>query len=105
MKVLGIIGGIIAFFGVIFLLQWGGIIATGFFNAERETQRTRVFEESQAYTQGMKNELSDLFLQYQSATTSGRIGIAAVTRDKFAPVDTTDYPDHLQAFLRTIGAR
>lgn len=87
------------------LITWGGIHVTGFFNAEREAQRTRVFEQSQAYTQGMRNQLNDLYLEYQKADTAGRIGIANVVRDTFASVDTAAYPAHLQTFLRETGAR
>lgn len=87
------------------LLTWGGIYVNGFFNAEREAQRTKVFEESQAYTHGMRNQLNDLYLEYQKADTAGRVGIKNVVRDVFASVDTTDYPAHLQNFLRETGAR
>lgn len=87
------------------LITWGGIHVTGFFNAEREAQRTRVFKESQAYTDGMRNQLNDLYLEYQKADTAGRIGIANVVRDTFASVDTVAYPAHLQNFLRETGAR
>lgn len=96
-----VIGGIIGFG----LLSWGMIYVNGFFNAEIEGQRTKVFKESQAYTDGMRNELNGLYLQYQSANTSGRVGIAAVVRDKFASVDTNNYPQHLQTFLYEVGAR
>lgn len=100
-----VIGIAVAGFVGLGLLTWGGIYVNGFFNAEREAQRTKVFKESQAYNDGMRNELNDLFLAYNQADATGKIGIAAATRDKFASVDTTDYPEHLQAFLKTVGAR
>lgn len=87
------------------LLTWGGIYVNGFFNAEREAQRTKVFQESQAYNDGMKLQLNNLYLDYQTADSAGRIGIANATRDIFASVDTNDYPDHLQQFLREVKAR
>ena len=99
--------GLYAVAGIVGLgmITWGGIYVTGFFNAEREAQRTRVFKESQAYTDGMRNQLNDLYLEYQKADTAGRIGIANVVRDTFASVDTASYPAHLQTFLRETGAR
>lgn len=99
--------GLYAVAGVVGLgmITWGGIYVTGFFNAEREAQRTRVFKESQAYTDGMRNQLNDLYLEYQKADTAGRIGIANVVRDTFASVDTAAYPAHLQTFLRETGAQ
>jgi hypothetical protein len=87
------------------LLTWGGIYVNGYFNAEREAQRTKVFQESQAYTDGMKLQLNNLFLEYQKADTAGKIGISNVVRDVFAGVDTTSFPPHLQQFLVTVGAR
>lgn len=87
------------------MITWGGIYLNGFFNAERESQRTRIFKESQAYTDGMRNQLNDLYLEYQKADTAGRIGISNVVRDTFASVDTVAYPAHLQNFLRETGAR
>lgn len=87
------------------LLTWGGIYVNGFFNAEREAQRTKVFQESQAYNDGMKLQLNNLYMEYQKADTAGKIGIANATRDIFASVDTTDYPKHLQNFLMEVQAR
>lgn len=87
------------------LVSWGGIYVNGFFNAEREAQRTKVFKESQAHTDGMKLQLNNLYMEYQKADDAGKIGIANATRDIFAAVDTTDYPEHLQAFLTKVMAR
>lgn len=99
-----IIYGILAVIGLC-LLVWGGIYLNGFFNAEREAQRTKVFQESQAYTDGMKLQLNNLYLQYQAADVVGKNGIANATRDIFAGVDTSNYPQHLQQFLNEVKAR
>jgi len=87
------------------LLTWGGIYVNGFFNAEREAQRTKVLKESQSYTDGMRTQLNNLYLEYQKADNAGKMGIANATRDFFAAVDTTDYPAYLQTFLTQVGAR
>lgn len=88
------------------LLTWGGIYVNGFFNAEREAQRTNVLQESFAYQRGMQDELNQLMLEYNRAEPGAeRIGIQAVVRDRFGTIDTTEYPPHLQEFLRTAGAR
>ena len=87
------------------LLTWGGIYVNGFFNAEREAQRTKVLKESQSYTDGMRTQLNSLYLEYQKADNAGKMGIANATRDFFAAVDTTDYPAYLQTFLTQVGAR
>lgn len=90
---------------VLGLMTWGGIYVNGFFNAEREAQRTKLFQESQAYNDGMRLQLNNLYLEYQSADATGKIGIASATRDMFVSVDTTDYPVHLQQFLQEVKAR
>jgi len=87
------------------LLTWGGIYVNGFFNAEREAQRTNVLKESQAYTDGMRTQLNNLYLEYQKADNAGKAGIANATRDMFASVDTAEYPAYLQTFLAQVGAR
>jgi hypothetical protein len=87
------------------LLTWGGIYVNGYFNSERERMRTKVFEESQAYTHGMKTQLNNMYLEYQKADSAGKMGIANAVRDVFAAVDTADYPAHLQTFLSQVGAR
>ncbi len=86
-------------------LSWAGLHWAGFLGAEREAIRTKIFKESQAYTDGKRNELNRLYLEYQKADSAGRIGIANATRDMFAAVDTSDYPSHLQTFLATTGAK
>ena len=96
--------GTAAIFGL-GLLTWGGIYVNGFFDAEREAQRNKVFQESQSHTDGMKLQLNNLYMEYQKADTAGKIGIANATRDIFASVDTTDYPKHLQNFLLEVQAR
>lgn len=87
------------------LLTWGSIYVNGYFNSIREEQRTRVLKESQAYTDGMRNQLNNMYLEYNKADVAGRIGITNAVRDMFASVDTSDYPAHLQQFLTTVGAR
>lgn len=86
-------------------LSFGGLYWAGFLGKHREALRTGILKESQAWTDGKKNELNRLYLEYQKADTAGRIGISNVARDSFAVEDTTSYPQHLQKFLSQIGAK
>lgn len=95
----------VAAIAVVGLLSWGGIYVNRYFQTQAEITRTQVMKESQSHVDGMKLQLSNLFLEYQKADTAGKIGIANVTRDTFASEDTTEYPDHLQNFLLTVKAR
>jgi len=87
------------------LLTWGGIYVNGFFNAEREAQRTKVFQESQAYNDGMRLQLNNQCVEYNKADTAGRVGIKNMVQDTFASIDTSDYPTHLQQCLQSMGVR
>jgi hypothetical protein len=87
------------------LLTWGGIYVNGFFNAEREAQRTKVFQESQAYNDGMRLQLNNQCIEYDKADAAGRVGIKNMVQDTFASLDTSDYPAHLQQCLRNMGVR
>lgn len=103
----------VAAIAVVGLLSWGviyvntniGIYVNRYFQTQAEITRTQVMKESQSHVDGMKLQLSNLFLEYQKADTAGKIGIANVTRDTFASEDTSDYPDYLQNFLLTVKAR
>lgn len=95
------IAGILGLMAVSYFgLKWAG-----FLGVEREAIRTNIIKESQAYTDGKRNELNRLYLEYQKADSVGRIGISNATRDMFAAVDTSGYPSHLQQFLTETGAK
>lgn len=96
---------VIASFVAILFFSYFMIHVTGFFKAASEAQRIKVFEQSKSYKQGMKSELNRLYLEYQKADTTGRIGISNVVRDQYAPVDTAGYKPHLQQFLTQTGAK
>tara|TARA_R110000765_G_scaffold404191_1_gene500362 strand:- start:546 stop:926 length:381 start_codon:yes stop_codon:yes gene_type:complete len=95
------VGGIIG----LMALSYFGLHWSGFLGAEREAIRTSIIKNSQAYTDGKRNELNRLYLEYQKADGAGRIGISNATRDMFAAVDTSGYPAHLQQCLSTTGAK
>lgn len=77
----------------------------GFINSEVESQRTKVFKNSQAYQDGMMLQLNSACMEYNKADATGRIGIKNMVADTFASVDTTSYPNHLQVCLNNIGVR
>lgn len=82
-----------------------GLHWAGFLGKESEKLRTGILKESQAWTDGKRNELNRLYLEYQKADNAGRIGISNVVRDAFAAEDIGAYPAHLQTFLTQVGAR
>ena len=99
-KIIGVIAGVLV---AILFVTWGGIYVKGFFSKQVETQRAKVHENSLAYQRGLRDELNQLYLQYISADSTGKIAIKSVVLSKFGPVDTSDFPQHLQQFLFDIG--
>lgn len=105
---LWILGGLASLVSLMLVfagLGWINLTLGGWLGAKQEAIRTDIVEESLAYTRGMQRELGRLSIDYLSADTAGRVGIAAYVRDTFSEVDTSEYPSNLQQFLIDTGAR
>lgn len=89
----------------IMALSYFGLQWAGFLGKEREQIRRDIFENSQAFVHGKRNDLNRMCLEFDKADGAGRTGIANAIRDQFAAVDTSDYPTHLQSCLVAAGAR
>lgn len=81
----------------IFGLQYFGYASFSFFAPKYAQVQTDTFHNSQAYTDGMANDLGDLRLQYLGATTQEqKDAIAAVVRQRFAAYDKSKLPSELR---------
>ena len=64
----------------------------------------QTFHQSQAYNDGMAQELDELRTQYNNATTDDeRYTIEASIRQQFAGYDDTKLPPYLRDFLQAVG--
>lgn len=74
-----------------------------FFAPKINAIQTRVFKESQAYNDGMRNDFQDLQLQYLAADTeSKRQVIRAVILQRFASYEVSRLPYEQQKFYEEI---
>jgi hypothetical protein len=106
MKVgLAIVGGVIAFFALIFALNYFGYTQFAFFAPRYEAVRRDQMIESRAYTEGMIRELHTLQRQYQAAKSDDeRAALAAAARHEFSIFPKERLPVDLQAFMIQVGA-
>lgn len=104
MKALGI--GIVVLVGVlllVFVLNIFGFSQYAFFAPKINAVQTKVFKQSQAYNDGMANDLGDLKLQYISATDpEKKDAIRAIILQRFASYDKTQLPPDLQNFYNSL---
>lgn len=85
------------------LLSWGGLHWSGFLAKQREGIRYDIIKESQAHRDGMQRNLMQMQTDYLSADTAGKAAISAAVRHQYSQADTSEYPAHLQTFLRDMG--
>jgi hypothetical protein len=99
-----IVGGVIAFFALIFALNFFGYTQFAFFAPRYEAVRRDQMIESRAYTEGTIRTLYTLKRQYDAAKTDDeRATLAAAARHEFSIFPKERLPADLQGFLAQIG--
>lgn len=102
--ILGTVVGIPAFLGLIFGLNYFGLISTGFFAPRYEAIRRDTMIQSRAYSEGAARELYRLKLQYQQAKSDDeRATIKAFALHEAAAFDKDRLPADLQTFITALG--
>lgn len=106
--------GTIAKWGVIALLvllaltwlfQGNDFFLYRVFAPRQEAVRREVFKQSQAYNDGMANQLSDIQRQYATTTdTNAKLILLATAYHRFASYDASQLPPDLQQFLSRVTA-
>lgn len=101
--------GVVSLFVVFFLaIMWIGqgndFFLYKVFAPKYEQVRHDTFKESQAYNDGMKNDLQDLWIQYTGANTTPeqRDALASTILHRFASYDDSRLPSDLGNFLRQV---
>ena len=88
MKIIGgIIGIIIVFFGIIFILNEFSLFGVNFWGVRQQDARRQVYEHSQSYVEGKRQELAKHYYEWQRAASSDKKAIEGVIRLKFANID------------------
>jgi hypothetical protein len=97
------IGSIIGLFLLIFLANEFEIFGTRFWGVRKENARREVFEQTQSYIEGKRQELIKLHHEWNKATPEDKIVIEATIRMNFANFDESkiEQPE-LYLFLKNI---
>lgn len=98
-----VIGSIIGLFLLIFLANEFSIFGTKFWGVRKENARREVFEQTQSYVEGKRQELIKLHHEWNKADADSKIAIEATIRMSFANFDENkiEQPE-LYSFLKTI---
>tara|TARA_R110000851_G_scaffold59347_1_gene137341 strand:- start:953 stop:1273 length:321 start_codon:yes stop_codon:yes gene_type:complete len=101
--VLGAVASFLVAMVLLFALNSMGMVSKGFFGKWNEEIRYDITKESAAYRDGMQRNLSQMQTDYNSADSSGKIGIRQAVRHQYSQTDTAEYPAYLQTFLTQMG--
>lgn len=99
LEVTGILVALVVLGFIINAIQFGSFSfwAPKFADAER-----KVFENTQAYNQGMVRDLENLQLQYESGTSEQKLALKATILHRFAGYNENEFPPSLRAFYSKI---
>lgn len=100
-----VIGAILGFFALIFLANEFEIFGTKFWGVRKENARREVFEQTQSYVEGKRQELIKLHHEWVNADDASKKAIESTIRMTFSNFDEnkylTDFPE-LYGFLKSI---
>lgn len=87
------------------LLQGNDFFLYRVFAPRQEAVRNDVFKQSQAYNDGMANELAGIQREYATTTdTNAKLILLSTAYNRFASYDASRLPPNLQAFLGSVRA-
>jgi len=102
-KLLIVIASIVGLFALIFLANEFSIFGTKFWGVRKENAKREVFEQTQSYVEGKRQELIKLHHEWNKASDDEKIAIEATIRMSFANFDESkiEQPE-LYSFLKNI---
>jgi hypothetical protein len=97
------IASIIGLFALIFAANEFSIFGTRFWGVRKENARREVFENTQSYVEGKRQELIKLHHEWNKASDDDKIAIEATIRMSFANFDENKITEpELYSFLKSI---
>lgn len=100
--ILIVIGWIVAFCCIMFMLQGIGLINLKFWGVKYQDAHREIFEHSKSYNHGMIRDLENLCLQYQGLESeSHKQAIASTIRHRMSAFDG-ELPSHVQKCVNSI---
>jgi len=100
-----VIIGIICFFALIFTINEFNIFGIKFWGVRTENARREVFEQTQSYVEGKRQDLIKYHHEWNKASPDDKIAIETVIRQQFANFNEDRYLNEqpeLQSFLKTV---
>lgn len=95
--------GIVLFIVMIFAINQFEIFGIKFWGTQRENARREVFENSQSYVEGKRQELSKFHHEWVNADADSKITIEYTIRQNFANFDRTYITDpQMYSFLNEV---
>ena len=100
---LSIVGAFLALFALIFVVNEFQIFGIKFWGVRTENAKREVFEQTQSYVEGKRQELIKYHHEWMNTPEDGRLALEAVIRQSFANLDASKITDpDLYDFLRRI---
>ena len=96
---------IIALVGIAILtvgLSFIGVLNFKIFGTAYENTRREVFKESQAYNEGMAQDISNIQQQYLTATPSQKDALAALILQRTSGYEINNLPSSQKAFIEKL---
>ena len=97
--------GILGFLVFIFIANEFTIFGTKFWGVRKENARREVFEQTQSYVEGKRQDLIKYHHEWAVAPEEDKLAIETVIRQQFANFDEDAYLDNqpeLRSFLKTV---
>lgn len=100
-----IIFATLALLALTWVFQGNDFFLYKMFAPKQEAVRREVFKQSQAYNDGMANQLSDIQRQYATTSdTNAKLVLLSTAYHRFASYDASQLPPDLQQFLSRVTA-
>jgi hypothetical protein len=80
-----------------------GIHWQGFLDRQVEEQRYQTQKTSTSYRDGMKRNLDNIMRDYSNADSAGKQAMMSMIQHQYSEIDTSDFPNYQQDFLRSVG--
>ena len=95
--------GIVCVIAMIFAINQFEIFGIKFWGTQRENARREVFENSQSYVEGKRQELVKAHHEWVNADAEGKLGIEYTIRQSFANFDRSKIEDpQMYSFLNEV---
>ncbi|MHC1758288.1 MAG: hypothetical protein AB9917_02020 [Negativicutes bacterium] len=94
--------GLILLLGAGWAIQGNTFFMYQFFAPKIEQVRYDTFKQSQAYNEGMQQELASMQRDWATATLSQKDSLRSIILHRYAAYDDNSLPSHLRAFMNEV---